>query len=212
MMTTIKRMGLLLLSGLVLVGAGCEGDSSGPSRDFGDNIPSKVACMGDSITVGGNYAGVPPYPSDLAGMRPDMQVLNKGKNGETSSGGAGRVGRVLGEKPGFLCILYGANDMIHSRSKSATVASLRSMVTAAKMNKTVPLVATCTPMSGSRSIFNGSVQQLNAMIRQMASEEGVDLVDLEWEFAGAERERFPDGLHPDAVGTVMIAAAFADHM
>ena len=213
MKTYQRLLSVLLMGAGVCFWAGCEGGSDGSSHDFGDNDPFKVVCLGDSITSDINYAGVNPYPSDLAGMRSDMTILNKGRSGETSSGGAGRVGRILqGDKPGFICILYGANDMILSRSKSAAVDNLRSIVTAAKMNKTVPILATCTPMSGGRSIFDGSVKELNVLIRQMADEEGVALVDLEWEFAGSERERFPDGLHPDAAGCGIIAAAFSDRI
>jgi lysophospholipase L1-like esterase len=192
----------------VTLWTGCEG-GGGIDWDFGANDQNKVICLGDSITGEENYDGVAPYPAHLAGMRPDKTVINKGRGGESSGGGAGRVGRVLKDMPGYLCILYGANDAINSVPHSRTISNLRSIITNCKMNKTYPILATCTPMSKSRSIFDGSVKELNAQIRQLAEEEGVALVDLEYEFAGAN-DLFPDGLHPNEAGCVIIAAAFAD--
>ncbi|HBA84298.1 MAG TPA: hypothetical protein DCZ95_09420 [Verrucomicrobia bacterium] len=206
---TYSRLFVALLTA-VTVGfwTGCE-DGGGHDYDFGSNDPNRVCCFGDSITGDVNYSGVNPYPSELAAMRPDKTVVNNGRGGESSSGGAGRVGRILKSKPGYLLILYGANDVINSTPHSRTISNLRSILVNAKMNKTVPILATCLPMGKSRSIFNGSVQELNAQIRQLANEEGVGLADLESEFAGSF-DLLPDGLHPNSAGNVIIAMAFAD--
>ena len=208
----IRFSGCLLVAATAGLWSGCEGGGGGTSHDFGDNDPAKVVCLGDSITGDMNYDGVAPYPSELAHMRSDKTVINKGKGGQSSGGGASRIGGILKEKPGYVCILYGANDVINGYPKSETISNLRAIISNCKMNKTVPILATCTPTSGSRWIFDGAIKQLNAQIRQLAGDEGIQLVDLENEFAGSESARFPDGLHPDAAGCAIIAAAFSDQI
>jgi lysophospholipase L1-like esterase len=56
----------------------------------------------------------------------------------------------------------------------------------------------------------GGVVVLNDMIRELASNENVDLVDLEREFgSNAEMLLLPDGLHPNDEGNQVVAGAFA---
>lgn len=190
---------------LVIAVSGCDED------DASDDRPGNVyVCMGDSVTADANYPGVAPYPSALAGMVQGT-VVNEGRGGETSLGGAGRVRGVLEKhRPTHLLILYGANDVLFSRSPDFIIENLRIMIRAAKDSGAVPLIATLTPMSGDHAIFQGSVEALNARIRALADEEGARLVNLAGEFRGSESERFPDGLHPDADGVVIIAMAFKE--
>jgi len=188
---------------------GCE--DGGSSHDFGDNNPEVAVAMGDSITAleGGNTT---TYPAILASMT-GKTVINKGSGGAVSGAGASAVSGYLNEyKPGYLLILYGANDVIHSMSKEGTIANLRSMITAAKNNSTVPVIGTLTPMHFSHDIFNGSAMELNVMIRQMAAEEGCAVADLESAFGSNTSYYNSDGLHPNDSGLQVIANAFAGSM
>lgn len=205
------RRALVCVWAGALVGflCGCEDDGGGSSHDFGDNNPDLYVAMGDSIT--GDYnGGVEPYPPRLAGLL-GKRVVNEGSGGATSGDGAGRVNGVLsGHKPGYLLILYGANDVIRSYGTQGIVDNLRSMIQAAKNNKTVPAIATLTPMTGSHSLWNGSVQNLNTWIRMLASQEDAELVDLEKEFGDGSGFMQSDGLHPNDSGCQLIALAFYD--
>jgi len=204
----------LILAGTVSALTGCDsggdGDDSG-DQDCGENNKAVVACLGDSIT-GDVNDGVPPYPSQLAAMRPNMTIINEGSGGETSGGGASRINGVLSrDKPCYINILYGANDVIHGRSVGSVIDNLRYIVQSAKANQTVPILATCLPMAWSHGAFNSGVVNLNNSIRALADEEGVALVDLYGEFSGREAELLlSDGLHPNAAGTVVIAVAFSE--
>ncbi len=215
----VKGLRYLVLGGLIgfysVTFMGCidSGGSSkklGDGHDFGPNDKGLVVAMGDSITAGSEAPGVAPYPSRLAGMI-RKAVQNRGVPGAQASQGAGSVGGVLsGVKPGFITILYGANDAIHQRDADATAANLRSMVQAAKANQTIPVLATVMPMSGGRAIFNGGVNRINERIRNIAKEEKVKLVDLHKAVSRDPDAYLFDGLHPNDTGTQLIALEFAD--
>ncbi|OGV67363.1 MAG: hypothetical protein A2283_09140 [Lentisphaerae bacterium RIFOXYA12_FULL_48_11] len=203
----INRLSLFLAAGICVIGlSGCEDD--GDSHDFGTNDPNMIVAMGDSITAleGGNTT---TYPAILASIT-GKTVANEGSGGATAGDGASKVHSVLNEyQPGYVLILYGANDVIRSMGSNNTIANLRSIISAAKNNKSVPVIATLTPMYYSHEIFDGSAKELNVLIRQMASEEGCKLVDLEDAFGNNTSYMKNDGLHPNDAGLSVIAEAFS---
>lgn len=205
----MKSCLVALLFACLAVVVGCNDSDSGASYDCGNNDKGVIACMGDSITGEVNN-GVPPYPSVLATLIPSKTIVNQGLGGEHSSGGAARVNGVLSRyHPCYLLVLYGANDILHFYDLNYTISNLRYILQTAKNNGTIPIIATLTPMIYSHAVFQGSVDQLNVMIRQMASEEKVQLVDLANEFRGSEDQLISfDGLHPNANGVSVVAMAF----
>lgn len=132
-----------------------------------------VVCFGDSITTGG-------YPGPLAG-RTGMAVVDAGQDGERSEGGLSRDNEILQTyQPAYLCILYGANDVIGGVDASVTVGNLRGIVQAAKDNNCIPIVGTLTPMSGDRyGRYADDARATSAAIRGMG---GVAIADLERAF------------------------------
>lgn len=204
----------ILLGAAVAFWAGCEdsgGDKKlGDGHDFGNNDPNLVYCIGDSITAGNAVAGLTPYPG-LLGPMIGKNVVNAGAGGAMSSHGADIAPGILGgRKPGFLIIFYGAVDAIFDRSIDSTIGNLRSIVQAAKANKTIPIVATCLPQIREHQAFNGTINQLNPRIAQMADEEGAVLADLHSGFSPPESYLVDDGLHPNQAGEQLIATLFAD--
>lgn len=177
------------------------------SHDFGDNSPDVYVCFGDSITKGvflSNSAEA--YPARLQALL-GKTVINEGINGSRSYQGANRVAQVLNRhKPGYLLTLYGVND-IGERSNEAILKSLRHIIQSARNNKTIPVIATLTPVFGGRAWKEPSVRDLNERIRAMAGEENIPLADLEKAFDW-DHSMFPDGLHPNARGHELIAQTF----
>ncbi|MFH0909665.1 MAG: GDSL-type esterase/lipase family protein [bacterium] len=216
-MKSIPVLFLRFLTGLALAAflSACEtggGGGGSSTPDVGDNDINTVVCLGDSMTDGECVPAGPPYPSRLGGLT-GKTVINAGVCGEKTAAGASRVGGLLSKyKPGYLCILEGANDAIFDRPTSDVVGYLRSMVQAAKANNTIPIIATLTPMYDGHAFANGSAQDISAGIRQMAGEEGVRLVDLEAEFGSDRSLVQDDGLHPSDSGTQLIALAFNDRI
>lgn len=191
---------------------GCEHGGGGggiaDGHDFGENDPNVYVAMGDSITHG--YGASVPYPAVLSSML-GKTVINKGVDGAKASAGLSAVNGVLSTyKPGFLLILYGANDIIYSNDPAQVTELLRAIIRAAKENKTIPVIATCTPQITEHAVYNPGIISLNVRIRSMAAEEGVKVVDLESSFAAHNEYYTSDGLHPNNTGHSVIAADFFD--
>jgi lysophospholipase L1-like esterase len=202
---------LALIAGLLA--ASCDSGGGGDGNDdvdVGSNDINTVVCMGDSITQGRCVPAGSPYPSRLASLS-GKNVINQGVCGDKSDGGASRVGGVLNRySPGYLVILYGANDAIFDRSLDSVVGNIRRMIQAAKGNQTVPIVCTLLPMYDVHAFAAGNARAYSAAIRGLAKEEGARLVDLEKEFGGDRALLQADGLHPSDAGTQVIALAVND--
>ena len=209
-MNRIHRTAAAALSALLLsfVPAGCGGDDEGGggSADVGDNDAGLVACVGDSITEGDNCEGA-PYPARLAAMC-GKRVANYGVGGAESSYGAAEIGSVLSRRPGFVCILFGANDCIMGRPVETTVQNLRRIVQACKNTGSRAIVATPTPMVGIHEKFNDAVDRLVPAVKAMAKEEGVPCIDLNAAFGSGAGLLGPDGLHMTEAGSDLIAKKF----
>ena len=198
---------------ILVVNTGCELDGSdhnlGDGHDFGDNDYNRCVALGDSITEGHGLNSGEEYPAQLAVMI-GKTVINEGNGGENSDSGAARTDSVLRRhKPGYIFVLYGANDIIHGRSHASTIESLRTIINKAKENKTIPVIATLTPANESHSFMSGDIEQLNTLIRQLTAETGTTLVDLAHAFGDGTDLLDDDGLHPNANGATVIALSFA---
>jgi len=204
------------LSLLLLFSTSCNdsgSDSSASSADIAShNNPDVVVCMGDCITGDVNYPGVPPYPVELRSLRPEKDIRIEGGGAAKTGDGRARVAGVLRKhNPGWLFILFGTNDIIHSRSRSEAAENLRAIIQAAKAHGTVPVIGTLPGMSGKHATaFQGGASDLSQRIRELGKEEGVRVVDLEREFDGNREALIPDGRHPGSAGLRIIAVAFSE--
>jgi len=190
----------------VLVLAGCEDDGSS-SPDFGENDGDLYVALGDSITAGEFIGSSSAYPARLSSLL-GKTVINEGRSGETSASGLRRIDGILANrKPGYILILYGANDIIRGGS-SSTTEHLRNMIVLAKDNNTVPVIATLTPAFHSHSYMQDSIVALNEQIRALGSQEHVKVVDLESAFNWDDSYFLDDGLHPNNSGAQLIADTF----
>jgi len=205
------------VAGIVMMSlalASCEsGGDNDPwaDFDFGSNDKNVCVALGDSITDGScldSYAQC--YVPKLAGMLPKT-IVNRAAGGTETSYGVDIVHSALdSSRPGFLIILYGVNDLIMGYSEENAIANLRYMVRAAKDNKTVPIIATLTPVAFGHVLWASGVERLNAAIRQMAAEEDVTVADLDEAMDWNTTYLLPDGLHPNPVGNDIMAATFCD--
>jgi lysophospholipase L1-like esterase len=199
----------MLVVCLIFILAGCENNNSTPPHDFGSNDPNLYVACGDSITEG-DEVGVTPggYPVILASML-GKTVINQGYGGDTTISGIDVVGTSLADyKPGYVLILFGANDVIHSFDTNTTIQNLQIMIEAAKNNNTIPVVGTVMPMSLGHAIFEGGVEQLNPEIIKLADREGIAVADLWTAFGNNPDLIIYDGLHPTDAGNQVIATTF----
>ena len=211
---TFWRVALGGLLCTVLMLAGCEGSGDshlGDGHDFGPNNPNLYVALGDSITAGDSLANPrDAYPAMLAGML-NKTVINEGGGGDSSGEALDRLYPILDDyKPGYVLILIGVNDLIMGYGEEWAAFHIRIMVQACQDNKTIPVIATLTPVFDSYARLSGGVGRLNVMIRQIASDLNVALVDLNSAFGNNPIDMLSDGLHPNETGNALMALTFYD--
>ncbi|MBU0715914.1 MAG: hypothetical protein KJ964_11210 [Verrucomicrobia bacterium] len=204
--------GVLLCAALML--AGCEGSGDthlSDGHDFGPNNPNLYVALGDSITAGDSLVSPSNYyPTILAGML-NKPVINEGVSGDSSGEAMDRLYPILDDyKPGFVLILVGINDLIMGYGENEAARNIRVMVHACQDNKTIPVIATLTPVFESYARLDSSVTRLNVMIQQIATDLNVALVDLNAAFNDDPTYMEPGGIHPNETGNALMALTFYD--
>jgi lysophospholipase L1-like esterase len=197
---------------LIILNTGC-GNVSIVGPEVGKNNPDKYVAFGDSITQGLNsfYGGYPALLEEkLKTYFGEAEVVNEGIGRMDSSEGLGRVNEILErEKPGYLLILFGANDIMGLPSVDETILNLRAIIQRAKNNQTIPIVGTLTPFNpwGSHgwSRWVADVYRLNIKIRELAQEENVKLADHFSAFNNDFSLLIDDGLHLNEKGYEIMA-------
>ena len=203
---------LPLLLGMVMMWeAACESDGGGGGGggNIGDNNPDVYVAMGDSITSGREAPAGAPYPDRLAGIV-GRTVVNAGTGGAVSANGVGSVGGLLQRyKPARILVLYGSNDVGAGVSADQFENNIRAIVGAAKVNQTIPVIATIPHQYGSRTVVNPAIDEYNRRIRSIGGSEGVPVANVAGPFNNPNLVQ-ADGLHPSDAGTQAIATAFAN--
>ena len=210
---------LSLLVGFLI---GCESDGGKlQNGNPGSNDRNMVVAFGDSITQG-NRCPCAPYPARLQPFI-GKSVYNLGIGGTRARDNVGRTQQVIGQfHPAFMLILYGVNDLIHGMGVPGTLAAVDEMIRICKENQVAPAVATYPVPVKSYRLYAPNIIALNKGLRDLAGAHGIPCVDLEREFA---LPGYPDaagdvqsdetlftgeGLHPNDVGTRIMAYSFAD--
>jgi acyl-CoA thioesterase I len=182
-----------------------------------DDNRIRVACVGDSITLGGGEDRSDNYPSTLQRLLGDgYHVRNFGVNGAT----AGRetdqpyaqesaFGRAKDFKPNIVVILLGTNDtkIQNWRQVDHLVADYKDLIGEFRALESAPKIYLCVPAPAylDGDWINGMrVRELRPMIEQMGKELALPVIDLH---SALDRrpELFPDGVHPNADGAKLIA-------
>jgi lysophospholipase L1-like esterase len=211
------------LAVLLTVGSGCSKDDQ--KNDFGDNDTSIVVAIGDSITFGKHDGGLETCDHayrNLVGFCPRLQGLtgktvgNEGECGETSYGGLDKIESVLQRwRPSVILIDYSPNDLPYGAS--ATIANLRGMIAAARANKTVPVLGTLVPAVGDHEGWEPYIEDVNARILALCSEEKLSCADHYKAFVndpGFKESPYAlldeDGLHPNSAGYTLMAETWRE--
>jgi len=210
---------------LALAGGGCSG--GGDSTDFGDNDPSIVVAIGDSITFGNHDNGIDSCDEmyrEIHGFCPRLEgltgktVINQGECGEKSAGGLDRIGDVLAAyRPGVILIDYSPNDVFEG--SNAVIGNLREMIAIARENKTVPILGTLVPAVGEHEGWMPFIKDLNTKILALCEEEDVPCADHFRAFVNdASYQEMPyslldtDGLHPNSAGYELMAETWREQL
>ena len=199
-------------------------------------MPTHVACVGDSITAGlGSSSGTRTYPAVLQTMLGSgVQVRNFGNSGSTmlsvgdkpyknqaeytaattfvSGAGAAAVVDVI--------IMLGTNDtksynwMVSGGTRAAQyMTDYVAMIDHFANLSTRPVVYLALPVTVFSNTFGITntvlVNDINPIIRQIATQKGLPLIDLATPTA-TRSELFPDGVHPNDAGYMLVAQIMRD--
>lgn len=163
--------------------------------------------FGDSLTAGYGLAAQESYPALLEQrLRQDgynYDVINAGVSGDTSAGGVRRIDWALDGDVQILILELGANDFLRGQPVAQTRENLAAIIDRAQERGVQVLLAgMLVPTSAGREYQ----EQIHRMFTDLASEKGVPLIPFFLEgVAGVSSLNLPDGIHPNAAGTKIVA-------
>jgi len=180
--------------------------------------PLKIVGLGDSTTAGTpGFRSPLEAPPDGAGnresqyahwmmrSRPEWAVLNRGINGQTATEIRERFGRdVLSERPAYVIVLAGVNDIYGGASAEAVERELAAMYADALDAGIVPVAASVLPYDGATGRATAAIFTLNHWVESLAKVLHIPFCDTHAAVADPVKpDRLrgsPDGLHPDVDG------------
>src|SRR3712207_3187380 len=111
--------------------------------------PCRIAVLGDSLTAGFGVPVEASFPARLrealAGAGMACEVLDAGVSGDTSAGGAARLGWVLADRPSHLLVELGGNDGLRALPVGELRRNLESIITRAQAAGVAVMLAGMLP-------------------------------------------------------------------
>lgn len=181
----------------------------------------KIVALGDSLTYGYGVRRNKTWTAIVSSSL-NIDVINKGVNGDTTSGMLARFNSdVLEEHPDILLVTGGTNDIIFSSSFSTAKNTIVSIVYQAFSHRITPIIGLPLPVCPASvpAIWTQSVdftavsETLAEYIKwlQWASDimgnETIDFYHLFLEDSLSSGALFTDGLHPSEQGHALMADA-----
>lgn len=203
----------------------------------------RIITFGDSVTVG-TREGVATEETYSALLQKslckngvEVEVLSKGRRGETTAMALHRLPEVLALGPDYLTVMYGLNDAaVDAGKQSPRVAlaeysrNLETIVNSARTAGVTPLLLTPNPMGsfgithelyGSREPYlsngiNFLVEEYAAAARIVGETMNVPVLNVYREFfhcaeSGNIAPFLTDGMHPNPTGHAIISQMLARH-
>ncbi len=187
--------------------AAASGPALGSVREnvylaFGDSITA-----GFDDTVGTETPGYPSYLEQILDETiPAAVVVNAGVSAESTGLGLLRLpGTLSQQRPQFLLLMEGINDLRHGASAAAVAFNLAQMVHLAENRGTIPIIATILPDDS--EVPRWVVNELNASIAGLSGD-GTEIGLADAYKAMADRTGLFGGMHPNQHGYQVLAAVF----
>jgi acyl-CoA thioesterase-1 len=194
--------------------AEAQPETSPAPRDpaAGGDGSTHIVFLGDSLTAGLGLLTEQAYPHLIQQMfaaegYDEVEAINAGISGDTTAGGLRRVEALLGEDTKILVLALGANDGLRGLTVEQTRTNLASIITMARSRGVVVMLcgmeAPTNYGEDYRTAFRGVFQRLALDHRG-----DVTFVPFLLEgVAGNPALNQPDGVHPNAEGARVMAAA-----
>lgn len=167
---------------------------------------ARIVILGDSLTAGYGLDPGEAFPVKLeAALKArghDVQIINAGVSGDTSTGGADRVDWVLGDDPDAVIVELGGNDALRGVSPEQTAIALERIMTAIEAKKLPALVA---GMMAPRNLGADYIAAFDPIYPRLAEKYGALLYPFFLDgVAGDPKLNQPDGIHPNEAGVAVI--------
>lgn len=181
----------------------------------------KIVCLGDSLTFGYGVSKSKNWV-ELLNVKGSAQFVNKGISGDTSGGMLSRFHKdVIEEKPKYVVIMGGVNDLIAGASLGVVQANIMAMVHQAHHYKIIPVLATSIMLDidnirkdwaelSDFKTLNESILEYRDWMMKFSGTFSVDIIDVFTKFhdvvKGDYKRYFIDGIHPTEEGNKILAA------
>lgn len=167
---------------------------------------ARIVVLGDSLSAGYGLDPGEAFPVKLeAALKArghDVEIINAGVSGDTSTGGADRVDWVLGDNPDAVIVELGGNDALRGISPVQTEAALEKIMTAIAAKKLPVLVA---GMLAPRNLGQDYIEVFDAIYPKLAAKHGAILYPFFLDgVAGIQPLNQADGIHPNEKGVAII--------
>lgn len=178
--------------------------------------PLTLLALGDSLTQGyglpAKLGFVPQLESWLNENGAEVEVINGGVSGDTSAGGASRIGWALEPQVDAVMVTLGGNDLLRGIDPAETRANLDAILGTVQ-DKGLPVLL--VGMSALGNYGTGYADEFNAIYPSLAEARGVPLYDnfLAGLEAAGDRQTvlndyiLPDAVHPNERGVALIVDA-----
>ena len=164
--------------------------------------PLKLLAFGDSLTAGygltqgEGFAG--RLEKKLKENGYDIKVIDGGVSGDTTAGGLSRLDWMLEDKPDFVILELGANDMLRGVSPDITRENLDAMLKIFQDRKIPVLLAGMKAFANLGPAYAGGFSKIYA---GLADKYDIALYPFFMEGVALDRTLLQDdGLHPTAQG------------
>lgn len=173
---------------------------------YAQNVPIKIAMLGDSLTAG---YGVKPdqaipvrLQAALKAEGRDVAVLNHGVSGDTTAGGLDRVDWMLADKPDIVMVELGANDALRAIDPATAERNLDAILAKLKEAKvTVWLIGMMAP----RNLGPEYVKAFDGLYKKLADKYQVPLYPFILDGVAQDAVlNQGDGLHPNPEGVEVV--------
>ena len=163
--------------------------------------------FGDSLTAGLGLPASESYPSLLQKMLEadgyKYEVVNAGISGDTTAGGLSRIEWALKGDVRVLILALGANDLLRGLPVKEMKNNLSQIIQRAQSRKVVVLlVGMYAPTNAGAEYGREALEAFQSLAREHKVELVPFILDR---VAGIESLNQPDGIHPNAAGTRIVA-------
>lgn len=180
-----------------------------------------ITALGDSLTEGYGLADgdglVPQLKAWLKARGEEVEIVNAGVSGDTTSGGLARIGWTLGRATDALIVELGGNDTLRGLDPGLTRANIDGILKeAAARDLPVLLVGLVAPTNYGpdyKAEFDAIWPELAATYKTLLYPDYFAALTLDADRSAALARWFQaDGIHPNRDGVALIVEDFGPHV